>query len=525
MTKPLPVATRERIFVLIAVCCTAIAMPLTFTGTAVALPSISRMLGGSPIALNWVTNAFMLTFGSLLMAAGALADCYGRKRIFLIGLALFGLFSAGLAFSANIVWFDMLRALQGVGAAAAFSGGMASLAQKFDGEARLRAFSVVGASFGIGLAFGPIASGMMISQFGWPSIFVLVIGLAVLAFTLGAIFLGESRDPDATGLDWKGAVSFTLALTALTFGVLQAPDSGWSDPLVIVMLAAAGLLFLTFVLIERSVPRPMLDLSLFRYPRFVGVQLLAAAPAYAFVVLLILLPLRFIGIEGMNEVAGGRMMIALSGPLLILPIAAGLLTRWFSPAIICGVGLAISAAGLFWLSRLPVGSNSSALIAPLLTIGVGISLPWGLMDGLAVSVVPKERAGMATGIFSTTRVAGEGVALAIVTAVLSGLTGANLGVAAGDHAGAIAQRLATGDLADAASLVPSLAPADLLAAYSAGFSTLLWLLTAITAFTALVVFGFLGRGGDIEKDLAEDKDRSVATSVAAREERIRSSVI
>ncbi len=495
-----------RLFVLFAVCCAAVAMPLTFTGPAVGLHAISRALGGSPIALNWVTNAFMLTFGSTLMAAGALADSFGRKRIFLSGLAVFAVFSAGLAFAGDILWFDVLRALQGIGAAAAFSGGMASLAQEFDGAARLRAFSIVGASFGIGLAFGPIASGLMIASFGWPAIFVLVVALAVIALIPGAIFMKESRDPAASGLDWKGAFSFTLALTALTFGVLQAPESGWGDPLVIVMLLAAILLFLAFGLIERAVARPMLDLTLFRYPRFVGVQLLAAAPAYAFVVLLILLPVRFIGIEGMDEIVGGRMMIALSGPLLVLPVAAGLLTRWFAPATICGAGLAISAAGLFWLSRLPVGSEPVTLIGPLLTIGVGISLPWGLMDGLAVSVVPKERAGMATGIFSTTRVAGEGVALAVVTAVLSALTSTNLATAAHDQAGAIAQRLVTGDLQDAAALLPSMGPAALLQGYSDGFSALLWLLTAITALTALVVFLFLGRGGETVGDLEEEAE-------------------
>lgn len=487
-------SSTEKFFVLIAVCCAAAAMPLTFTGPAVALPAISRTLGGSPIALNWVTNAFMLTFGSTLMAAGALADSFGRRRVFLAGVACFALFSAGLAFAGDIVWFDILRALQGLGAAAAFSGGMASLAQEFDGAARMRAFSIVGSSFGVGLAFGPIASGLMIDAFGWPSIFLLVVGLALLSLGLSAYFLRESRDPEAAGLDWAGALTFTLALTLFTYGVLRAPETGWSDLLVVALLAGAAILFLAFGIIERVVKRPMLDLSLFRYPRFVGVQLLAAAPAYAFVVLLILLPVRFVGIEGMSEIGAGRMMVALSAPLLILPIVAGLLTRWFSPATICGTGLLVSAAGLFWLSHFTTGSAPSTLIGPLLTIGIGISLPWGLMDGLAVSVVPKERAGMATGIFSTTRVAGEGVALAVVSAILSAFIQSRLGTAAGEHASAAAQRLVTGDLVAAASSVPTIGHDALILDYGNAFSALLWLLTAITVITAIVVFSFLGRG-------------------------------
>jgi len=477
---------------LLAVCLAAAAMPLTFTGTAVALPSIGRVLGGSPVAIAWVTNAFMLTFGSTLMAAGALADSYGRKRIFLTGTGLFAVFSLALVAAPDILLFDLLRAAQGLAAAAAFSGGMAALAQEFDGPTRLRAFSIVGTSFGVGLSLGPVASGLMIEAFGWRSIFVAVVILAVLAFALGWCMLKESRDPDARGLDWCGALTFTAALGLFTYGLLLAPDLGWGDGRVVGLLIGAALFLILFVMIERLVSRPMLDLSLFAYPRFVGVQLLAAAPAYGFVVLLILLPARFIGIEGMHEVAAGTLMIALSAPLLILPVAAGLLTRWFHPATLCGTGLLISAGGLFWLAQIPVGAPVWTTALPMLVIGTGISLPWGLMDGLAVSVVPKERAGMATGIFSTTRVAGEGVALAVVGAILSMLAADRMaGLAAHGDIIITAQRLAAGDVLMAASTMPGAEPGVLVSLYSDAFSDLLLLLAAITVLTALVVFLFL----------------------------------
>jgi sugar phosphate permease len=199
------------------------------------------------------------------------------------------------------------------------------------------------------------------------------------------------------------------------------------------------------------------------------------------------------------------MMVALSAPLLVLPIISGLLTRWFTAATICGVGLSISAMGLFWLSHFATGSAPTVLIGPLLTIGIGIGLPWGLMDGLAVSVVPKERAGMATGIFSTTRVAGEGVALAVVSAILSSFIQSNLGASAGEHAAAAAQRLVTGDLLDAISNVPAIGHATLIQGYNEAFSALLWLLTAITALTAIVVFTFLGRSDVGESSIEPGK--------------------
>ncbi|MET0359034.1 MAG: MFS transporter, partial [Pararhizobium sp.] len=213
---------------------------------------------------------------------------------------------------------------------------------------------------------------------------------------------------------------------------------------------------------------------------------------YGFVVLLVLLPGRFIGVEGMGEAAAGTLMIALSAPLLILPIVAGRLTRWFRPATICGIGLLVSAAGLFWLSRVPIGAPVLALALPMLVIGTGISFPWGLMDGLAVSVVPTERAGMATGIFSTTRVAGEGVALAVVSAILSLLVADGLkGHAVPSTIATGAQRLAAGDLAAAGSALQGLDRSVLTSLYADAFASLLLLLTAITLLTALVVFVFL----------------------------------
>jgi MFS family permease len=494
---------------LLAVCLAAAAMPLTFTGPAVALRQIGATLGGDPIALNWITNAFMLTFGSALMAAGALADHHGRKRVFLIGTGAVALVSLALTAAPSLFWFDLLRAAQGLGAAAAFAGGMAALAQEFEGQARTRAFSIVGTSFGVGLSVGPIASAMMIDLFGWRSIFVLVLALVLPAFLLALPMLHESRNPRAARLDWAGALTFTATLALFTYGVLLAPQNSWGDARVIALLAGAALLLAAFVVIERGVAHPMLDLTLFRYPRFVGVQLLAAAPAYAFVVLLILLPIRFVGIEGMSVIAAGRMMIALSGPLLVLPILAGLLTRWLAPSVLCGLGLLISAGGLLWLSHFPADHAESLIMAPMVMIGIGISLPWGLMDWLAVSVVPKERAGMATGIFSTTRVAGEGVALALVSAILSALTASHLAGARNATATA-AQKLVTGDIPGAASALPGASLAMLTRSYAAGFSTLLLLLTGITMVTAIALFVFLGR--NTERASAPEK---MAETVAA----------
>ncbi|GAA0745111.1 MFS transporter [Ideonella azotifigens] len=479
---------RRQARTLAAVCLACAAMPMTFTGPAVALGDIADSFAASPIALAWVTNAFMLAFGSSLMAAGALADRLGRRRVFRSGLALFVGSSAALAAAPSLWCFDLLRALQGLASAAIFAGGAALLAQAFDGPAHTRAFSWLGTSFGLGLVLGPVAAGQLATAFGWRAIFALVIAMAALAAGLGAGTLRESRTPQAGAFDWRGATSFTLALTALTCAVLQAAARGWANAPVALGLLTAALLFAAFVRTEHRAPQPMLDLSLLRYRRFIGVQCLAAAPAYAYVVLLVLLPARFAGIEGASPAVAGWRMAALSAPLMVLPIAAGALTRWFAPATLCGAGLLGAAGGLFWLAH---ATGAQALVAMAL-IGAGISLPWGLMDGLALSVVPRERAGMAAGIFSTTRVAGEGVALALVGTALAGLV--RMQLPAGEPMAAVAQQLAGGRLQAAAALAPGLSAQALARAYEQAFSWLLLGLSSITLLTAAVVFLSLRHG-------------------------------
>ena len=503
---PAPSSGRSRSegpLVLAAVCLSLLAIPLNFTGPAVAMPAIARSLGGDPVALNWITNAFMLCFGGFLMVAGTLADGYGRKRLFLIGQAVFLAATLALALVRDLVVLDLLRGVQGLSGAAAFSAGVAALAQEFDGPARTRAFSLIGTTFGVGLAFGPLLAGLLVDAFGWQAIFLCSALLTVTALGVGFCFMRDSRDPGAAGLDWPGAISFTAALTCLTYAMLLAPDRGWGSPWVVGLLAGAVALAAIFVRVETQVARPMLDLSLFRYPRFVGVQLLAAAPAYSFVVLLILLPLRFVGVEGWGGMGAGWMMMALCGPMVVVPMLAAALTRWVSAGILCGAGLVVAAVGLVWLGQVPPGAPAGAMIPSLLVIGLGIGLPWGLMDGLAVSVVPKERAGMAAGIFNTTRVAGEGIALAVVGAILAGLARSGLSAALpGDEPAGLAlaaQRLAMGDVAQAATALPQAGHGLLVQAYGDAFYGLSFVLAAITLVSAAVVFGFLSRPAPAEE--------------------------
>lgn len=485
-----PVSARQ-LLQLIAACLTGILIPLSFTGPAMVLPAISHEIGGSTVQLNWVVNGYILTYGSSMMAAGSLADIYGRKRLWLGGLILFTLFTSLIATAPSVGWIDVLRLLQGTGGAAAFAGAMSSLTQTFSGAQRTRVFSLLGTTFGIGLAFGPLAAGWLTSLAGWRPVFIATAGISLAGLLLVMIFAEESRQPAVVTPDWAGAASFTGALTLLTIAILQAPVSPPHSPTVLMTSGAALVLFILFVVRERRARDPMLDLSLFRQARFCGVQLLAASPAFFFVTLIVLLPGYLIGVMHLSPDIAGRQMIALAAPLLVVPFLAASLTRWLSPALLSAAGLLITAGGLGYAGSVLASGTDGGLALAMLIVGAGIGLPWGLMDALAVSVVSSERAGMATGIFNCVRVSADGIAIAIVGALLAALLNHSLASAlpavAPQTLQTAASHLALGELTSASSLLS--AKSSLLASlYLSRLSTVMYVLSAGSVLTAIIIF-------------------------------------
>ncbi len=481
---------------LLSACLTGLLIPLCFTGPAVVLPAISHELGGSAAQLSWIMNSYILSYGGAMMVSGSLTDIYGQRRIWLIGLAWFCAFTFAIPFMPSVVWMDVLRLFQGVGGAAAFAAAMSSLAPLFDGQARARAFSLLGTTFGLGLSFGPWFFGWMVEVSTWQGVFYVTGALGVLGLGLVAISTPHARAAANGSLDWPGAISFTLALGLFTYGMLLIPERGWLDTVVIGALLASGGTFVGFIHIERRVARPMIDLRFFRDPGFIGVQALAASPAFLFIVLIVMLPGRFIGTDGYGALQAGRMMVWLAAPLLVVPFLAALLTRWFTPGTLSSAGLLLVAGGLIWLAHgFSVGGGQEVRL-PLLLIGIGIGLPWGLMDGMAVSVVSPERVGMATGIFNTVRVSADGVAIAIVSVLLATLIQHSLALEAAIFPQTVvleaAGRAALGELHAAASLLPGL-EGQLAQSYATSFVTVLHALATLAAVTAGAVFVLLKR--------------------------------
>ncbi|PKH26429.1 MFS transporter [Enterobacterales bacterium CwR94] len=481
---PFSFTPRER-GITFTVCLAALILPLSFTAGVTALPAIAQALPGSPLLLNGVTNGFMLLFGSLLLAAGSLADHFGRKRLFMAGLILFFISALACLLVPTLLWLNIARAVQGCAAAAVLAGGSASLASALAEPQRLRAFALLGSCFGIGLALGPLLSGSLLDTLGWRGIFLLIALLALVAAITGRRFLPESRHPAPGAVDYPGMLLFCSLLGTLIPAVMLAGQQGWQSPWVILLLACSAALTVGFIWRERRAASPLFALALLRHRRFLGVQLLPIATCCSFVMLLVLMPLRLMRIDGYSPLQAALLLLALSAPLLVVPTIAVKLNQRVSAASLCAAGLLIATLGLVGLSFVNPHVSPLATLAALAVIGTGSALPWGLMDNLSVSVVPRDHAGMAVGIFSTVRVASEGVMLAIVMTLLSGLMHLHLPLSSA------AMALATGDLQLAQRQLPAFSEATLITIYQQAFQILLWILSAVTLLAAVITARWL----------------------------------
>lgn len=407
---------------ILAVALSSLTLPLAVTGPAVALNDMAVDLSAGIAETQWVQNAYGVTFAACLLAAGALADRHGRRLILISGLWLFAVMSGLIAVSQNMVLVDIARALQGIGAAGVITSGGAVLAAMFTGPARAKAFGVLGASFGCGLALGPLTAGLLVNLGSWRLVFLLntVIALVVLLFL--AKHLPESRDPDATTVDWAGLATFSGSLALLTLFFVEGPVRGWASTPALAAAVGSVLLLVAFVVVELKQAKPVFDLSLLKKPSFIVVICQPFTVTFGFVVLLVYLPPYFQGVSGHSALASGALLLPLTLPVLVLPLIAGRVATHIPLRFMLAGSSSLIAGGSLWLTTLQPGGSLAELVGPLALFGIGVGSAFGVMDNAAVSVVPVERAGMASGMFNTMRITGETVAIAGAAALLSSLT-------------------------------------------------------------------------------------------------------
>ncbi len=417
----------------------------------IVLPAIARELAATFADIEWVVSAYLLCFAALLLPAGAIADRVGRKRVLLLGLAIFGATSLACGAAPGARALYLARAAQGVGAAFLLAPSLAVIGHAFHGETeRARVWAIWGTIMGLTMVCSPLAGGIIGRWLGWRWAFF--VNLPVCAALALAVLrrVPESRGAAQRALDLPGIVLFAAAMFAFTWTLISGPAQGWASVAVLTRAAAALGLFALFVATERRVRAPMLDLSLFAQRRFAGAVAAMLAYAACAQVMASLLPLYLQNARGATALEAGVGMLPFALAMLLLPMAGRRLAAIMPGYRILALGLAVVATGnlvMTWAAGMPGNRLLDGIGMAIL--GAGGGLLNGETQKAIMGTVPPERAGMASGISTTSRFcgillgfAGIGAVLASGTraALLAGLPRAGVEVAPG-----MVERLVAGD--------------------------------------------------------------------------------
>ncbi|WP_455425616.1 MFS transporter [Dryocola sp. LX212] len=397
-------------------------VPTSISGTAIALPAISASLHPQTASLQWVVNAFNLTFASFTLAWGGLADVFGSKRTFVTGCILYFLASVLSWCAGNIYVLDAARALAGIGGAAIFSCGSAILIQTFSGVKRTRAFALFGTTAGLGITFGPTLSGWLLGIAGWREIFLIHALSLFVVLILSTSVSGASKKIDKLTFDFYGIVLFIIALFLIMSGITQGAELGWTSNTTIIQLGLGCSVFLAFVVAEKKAASPVINFALLGNQFFLSLILIPVVASFCFVTLLTWFPTWLIAVKNLSPVESGLVMLALTAPVLVLPIIAGKLVTRGIPAsflLIVSLFLFVGGLGLLWIFSHDVMPLPRILLC-LLLVGAGMGLSAGLVDGIALSAVEPQEVGRAAGILNTFRLGSEAIAVAVYGSLMSG---------------------------------------------------------------------------------------------------------
>jgi EmrB/QacA subfamily drug resistance transporter len=405
---------------LIAVCVGTFMLLLDVTIVNVALPQIQTSLKASFSDLQWVVDAYALMLAALLLTTGSLADLFGRRRLFMIGLVIFSLSSLLSGLATTPLWLNLARGAQGIGGAAMFSTSLALLGSAFQGRERGIAFGAWGAITGLAVAIGPVIGGALTTGLSWRWIFLVNVPIGAVAGLVCVFRVDESRQPGARRPDLIGVVTFSGSLGALVYALIKGNSRGWGSTEIVACLIGAAVLMVAFLIAEvLQRQNAMFDLKLFRKPTFTGGSIAAFSLSAGLFALLLYLTLYLQDILGYSALQTGVRFLVLSGGILLTSTLAGRLTAFVPIRFLIGPGLAMVGVGLLLMRGLDASSGWTHLIPGFILAGAGTGLVNPPLASTAIGVVTPDRAGMASGINSTFRQVGIATGIAGLGSVFS----------------------------------------------------------------------------------------------------------
>jgi EmrB/QacA subfamily drug resistance transporter len=483
---------KGRWWTLVAVCTGVFMLLLDVTIVNVALPDIQGQFDSSLSGLQWVIDAYALSLAALLLTAGSLADIYGRRRVFVIGMALFTLGSLLCGAAPSIEFLAIARAGQGIGGAAMFATSLAILGTTYTGRDRGVAFGAFGATTGVAVAIGPVLGGILTSGLSWRWIFFVNLPICLVAMFISLTKVQESKDPNAGRPDWLGFVTFSSALGLLVYGLIEAGQHSWDDRVVVSSLVAAAVLLAAFVVTQLLQKEPMFDLTLLRKPTFTAGLIAAFGISASIFSLLTYLVIYVQNVLGYSAVETGIRLLFLSVAIFVASAVTGRFTDHVPTKWLIGPGFLILGVGILLVIGIDTSSGWTHLIPGLIVSGIGVGMINPPLVSTAVGVVAPARAGMASGVNSTFRQVGIATGIAALGSIFSHQVAAGLqdklaGTPAADRSEQIAEAVTGGQVAAVIQQAPAAVRPTLADAATSSFVDALNHIGLIAAVLAFVV--------------------------------------
>ena len=421
MTDRIRISEENRRWWTLAAMCFALFMVmLDNTVTNVALPSIQRSFDASLSALEWTINAYSLSFAVLLVTGGRLGDIFGRRKVFLIGVVVFGVSSATIGLAPSEGFLVASRAVQGLGAALMMPATLSIITNAFPPSERGKAIGTWAGVSAIALALGPLVGGWLTEDVTWRAIFFINVPVAAVAIVVTLFATHESRDETASKqVDYAGIAALSIGLTALVLALVEGNGWGWGSPRILALFAVALVGLVGFIVIETRVKAPIVDFDFFRSRSFVGANLVAFAISFGMFAVFFFLALYMQNILGFSPLETGVRFLPSTLVIMVAGPVAGRLADRIGPRTPLVIGLLFVTASLAWQSRIQTDTSFGFLVVPFILLGVGMGFTMSPMSTAAMNAVDRTKAGVASGTLSMTRMVGGTFGVAALGALVA----------------------------------------------------------------------------------------------------------